>query len=184
MISRVIYKNEEEYVVCKIASHKKYYFQLTLIGEIKMKEIDPSDFHIPFLWKLISIMFSIISNRCFCMLFSILLLMAGYIIDSFSSNNFYLTSFSALIIFIGLILTIKNHYLTNLTSMVKMASAFDGGESSMGESMEYHLRHNIKYRNSVIERANDEGVGILIIFIGTLFNAFGSLIPLCDFNFQ
>lgn len=58
-----------------------------------------------------------------------------------------------------------------------MARALDGGEAQASGPMDECLKDE-KYRNSVIRRANDEGIGIIIILTGTLFNAFGSLIPL------
>ncbi|EJG0818474.1 hypothetical protein C0P10_RS22425 [Cronobacter sakazakii] len=142
-----------------------------------MQKVSQVKLPYPYVWKVISILFGCISNRYVCLCASCFLLFTGYILDCFASKIFFLTSFSSVVTFLGLILTIKNHYLKNLTSLVKMARALDGGEAQASGPMDEYLKDE-KYRNSVIRRANDEGIGIIIILTGTLFNAFGSLIPL------
>ncbi|EDK2434973.1 hypothetical protein CH046_23715 [Salmonella enterica subsp. enterica serovar Derby] len=146
-----------------------------------MQTVKQVDLPVPLLWKVIYISFSCVSNRYVCLWVSFFLLFTGYILDSFASKSFYLTSFSSVMVFLGLVLTIKNHYLKNLTSVVKMASALDGSEPEMGNTTADLLKEEM-YRNTVIKRANDEGIGIIIILVGTLFNAFGSLIPLLILN--
>lgn len=146
-----------------------------------MQTVKQVDLPVPLLWKVIYILFSCVSNRYVCLWVSCFLLFTGYILDSFASKSFYLTSFSSVMVFLGLVLTIKNNYLKNLTSVVKMASALDGSESVMGGTTADFLKDEM-YRNTVIKRANDEGIGIIIILVGTLFNAFGSLIPLLILN--
>lgn len=139
---------------------------------------DNNDLNIPIYWLFISVPFGFFSKRSTCIVFSFLLLVAGYVLDCYFSKKLYLIPFASLVVFLGLLLTIRNHYLSNLNCLVKMASSQDGSESVAGETVEWHLRNNPKYRQCVISKANDEGIGIVIILIGTIFNAFGSFIPL------
>ncbi|HHT0062925.1 TPA: hypothetical protein ACTXAJ_005879 [Raoultella planticola] len=138
---------------------------------------------VPFNLKIIGFIFGLVTDRRVAVATSFLLIILGYVIDIYYQKIFYLTSLSSVVAFIGLILTIKNHYLKNLKSVHDIATGYDGGECQASKSMTEYLK-NKSYRDNVLSRATDEGLGLIIILSGTLLNAFGSLIPLVDLSFH
>jgi hypothetical protein len=144
-------------------------------------ELMNDEITVPFHLKIISFTFGLITDWRVAVTTSFLLIFFGYIIDIYCQKIFYLTAMSSVVTFIGLILTIKNHYLKNLNSVHDIATGYDGDSCGFGDDMNNYLK-NQSYRSDVIRRATDEGLGLIIILSGTLLNAFGSLIPLMDLS--
>lgn len=107
---------------------------------------------------------------------SILLLTAGYLIDSYFSEPNLLSKCAGVVSVLGLILTIKHSYLFHISSTRNLISR-DYSESQCGPSIE-EVAQNTPYMNQLYSKATDEGLGLIVILVGTLISSFGSYIPL------
>ena len=117
-----------------------------------------------------------ISNRKIATVFSLVLIISGYIIDCYYQTNRFLTPNAAIVTALGLILTIKHHYLSHIVSVVSLVSS-DYKQPRYASSPEVYAQ-DTEYVNKVISKARDEGLGLVLILLGTAINAYGSFIPL------
>ena len=117
-----------------------------------------------------------ISNRWVVVIVSTLLIISGYLVDCYLNKPTLLAPNSAIITALGLILTIKHHYLSNIVSLIALARS-DDTPPECSPSTEDMIKDPV-YVNTLLLKATDEGIGLLFILIGTGFNAFGSFIPL------
>ncbi len=131
---------------------------------------------IPLYLKILGAILRVISNRRFAILCSFCLLAAGYLFDCYLQTNKFLAPNSTVVAAIGLILTIKHHYLANIVSVISLVSN-DYQQSQCGGSVEDYAQ-NSEYVNSLLSKATDEGLGLVLILVGTVTSAFGSYIPL------
>lgn len=121
----------------------------------------------------------LVRNRNCVVVFSIMLLVIGYLIDGMIQNSIFLSGFAALVAFLGLVLTIKNHYLKSLKSIGDLYDGHYEGEPQCSPTRDKFLERE-DVRVDLINKATDEGVGIILVLVGSVFSAFGSLIPLID----
>jgi hypothetical protein len=117
-----------------------------------------------------------ISNRRIAVFSSLALIAIGYAIDCYHQTNVFLTPNAAIVTALGLILTIKHHYLSHIVSIPSLISA-SHKQSRFSASPEAYAQ-NDEYVNNVISKASDEGLGLVLILLGTAINAYGSFIPL------
>jgi hypothetical protein len=131
---------------------------------------------LPLHLKIFGYILRLISNRWVVVITSILLIISGYLVDCYYTKATLLSPNSAIITALGLILTIKHHYLANIVSLLDLAkSNHQEAECSPGAEQ---LVKDPDYVSSLLVKATDEGIGLLLILIGTSLNAFGSFIPL------
>ncbi|MGL4734318.1 MAG: hypothetical protein ACRCWB_04345 [Enterovibrio sp.] len=146
----------------------------------KTTDEEKTNDEVPLHLKTIKFVFGgLVVNRWAALMVSFGLVAVGYAADVYYQKIFFLTAMSSVVTFIGLILTIKNHYLKNLNRVSNIAEGYDGGECQCSAPVDEMIQ-DPSYRNDVLHRATDEGLGLVIILAGTLLNAFGSFIPLIN----
>lgn len=131
---------------------------------------------IPLHLKFLGSFLRVISNRKLVIILSFVFFISGFLIDCYLQSNKFLAPNSAVVTALGLILTIKHHYLSNIVSVITLISS-DYQESQYGGSVEDYAK-NEKYVNALLSKATDEGLGLVLILLGTVINAFGVYIPL------
>lgn len=135
-----------------------------------------SKIYIPLHLKVIGAILRALSNRAVVIFCSFIVLVAGYLVDCQLQTNSFLAPNSSIVTALGLILTIKHHYLANIVSVNSLVSS-DYTQSQFGASVESYAKNKV-YVDSLLTKASDEGFGLILILFGTGINAFGSYIPL------
>lgn len=131
---------------------------------------------IPFYLRLLKHIFCLFSNRIVTLILSIALLFLGYVVDGLNGEYALFTAHASIVTALGLILTIKHHYLSNIQNVGTLVAS-DYQDSECGPPAS-EMASNKRYVESLISKATDEGIGLVLILIGTLLNAYGSNIPL------
>lgn len=119
--------------------------------------------------------FKLVASRYVAIPISLFILLFSYTIDCYSQEINYLSSSGTLIAAIGLILSIKHHYLKNLSDATSILNHYSSS-ADLAE-LGYNSPANV---NLAISKATDEGVGVILIIFGALVTYFAPLIPLIN----
>lgn len=148
----------------------------TDVFHVNSDTAEPSAIILPLHLRIFRCFLGVFACRATAIGLSLLLLGASYLIDSFFSAPNFLSKSAGIITFIGLIMTIKHSYLFYISSPEKLLSR-DYQETQCGPSSNVFLQ-NKKHMNNVFSKATDEGIGLILILVGTAIGSFGSYIPL------
>jgi hypothetical protein len=129
--------------------------------------------------KILRLFFVVFSNRSFAILCSLAFLVTGYCWDSYNGLPMYFSGCAGMMTVFGLVLTIKHNYLMNIGSVTSLISA-EYEESQCGPPS-IDLARDRQYMNTLFSKATDEGIGLVLIVLGAVLSAFGSVIPLSRF---
>ena len=126
----------------------------------------------PFSLIVLRKVFNVFATRVRAWSCSLAILLGAYAYDSYQNEMIFLAGAGSMITIIGLILTIKNTYLTNIRDInYYIAVTSPVAECASDEP-------NAKDFARAITEAKDEGHGLVLIVLGTLINVFSPLFPL------
>lgn len=131
---------------------------------------------LPLRLRVLSALFGIFSGRMTVLVLSFGGLIAAYLVDSVQGKPMFFPSYAGIVTALGLILTIKHNYLKNIESLRSLVSS-SYQEMQCSSSIEV-VEKNQDYLKRLVYKASDEGLGLLLILIGTFLSAFGSHLPL------
>jgi len=120
-----------------------------------------------------SLLYGLFTNRFISSFLSFIVLIFSYLLDCYLKERVFLSGSGALISCLGLILTIKHHYLLNISSMRHL---LDSNTPHGGfVSPDWDSPENKK---KATEKAMDEGIGVSIVLLGGIVSFLSPLVPL------
>ena len=132
----------------------------------------PENRHFPFSLRVLEVAFNIFATRVRAWSCSLAILLGFYAYDSYQNEMIFLAGAGSMITIIGLILTIKNTYLTNIRDINHYMAAISPVAQFASDEP------NAMDFERAITEAKDEGHGLVLIVLGTLINVFAPLLPL------
>lgn len=136
---------------------------------------------LPWHLSLIRYVFLIFTNRCLCIFLSISTLLISYGFDVYFGEPNYFSRCSGILTVLGLVLTIKHSYLSNIRDLNSLiSSSFKEAECTPSAK---EMAENPDTMRILYSRATDEGLGLILIVVGTLFAVVGPSIPLVSISF-
>src|SRR5690606_2340006 len=126
--------------------------------------------------RILGLLLSLFATRTAAISCSIIIFLCFYIFDSYHQQTILLPGSGTLIIVLGLILTIKHSYLSNIKSVAELIAKQNALFRFANAGWEKDLKNIEKAKIA----ASDEGTGLVVIILGSIVSAIAPLIPLIN----
>lgn len=136
----------------------------------KQRHVKQETLEVPFGLRAIRFCFRPFLDRYWSTVLSISLLLLGCAIGQQYLTPNFLIAASGVVGAIGLILTIKNNYLKNISTIDDLAYGFTESESQCADPADESYRNNSEERKRIHAIAYDEGIGVILIILAAIAN--------------
>ena len=136
----------------------------------EQKHVKQETLEVPIGLRVIRFCFRPFLDRYWSTVLAISLLLLGYAMGQQYLTPNFLIAASGVVSAIGLILTIKNGYLKNISTIDDLAYGFTEPESQCSAPADETYRNDSKERNRIHAIAYDEGIGVILIILAAIVN--------------